>query len=178
VRAGPKAAIDSRSDERRGDTSTRTQICARPRGSLPRSARLPGATDFDRCLRQAPLFRQGAFALYLALVATPPEVGAAWRLGLVIPKRYEASAVARNTIKRRWREVFRAHRDAWASEFGSGDLVVRLQGPLVPRASKARGVAVVTVPAVLRGRDTFQPDALLAAAFARLRTRTGRAPGA
>lgn len=163
----PRAGIASRSDD--------ADAHAHPRG-VARSA-LPGAAEFDRCLRQAPFFRQGAFALHLLIVPTPSEVVAAWRLGLVIPKRYEASAVARNTIKRRWREAFRAHRDAWAVEFGSVDLVVRLQGPLVPRAARATGTPVVQTPAVLRGR-AFDPQAILVAAIGRLRTRTRRSESA
>lgn len=44
------------------------------------------------------------------------------RLGLVIPKRFAALAVTRNTIKRVLREAFRHHRNA----LPPGDLVFRL----------------------------------------------------
>ena len=92
--------------------------------------------EFERVLRRPALHRDGPFALHVC----PAESGGGvpgWRLGLVIPKRYEASAVARNTIKRRWRDAFRRGRTAWADEFGSIDLVVRLQSPLVPKPAKA-----------------------------------------
>jgi len=47
------------------------------------------------------------------------------RLGMVIPKRYAALAVTRNTIKRVLRETFRHHRHA----LPPGDLVFRLVAP-------------------------------------------------
>lgn len=117
--------------------------------------------------------------MHAPTAALPPAP--MWRLGLVIPKRYEASAVARNTIKRRWRDAFRRGRVAWAAEFGGADVVVRLQGPLVPRppkvAGKSRGVVpVVPLPAVVRARERFDPATLLAALVERLRSRGGRPP--
>lgn len=135
--------------------------------------------EFDRCLRRPALFRSGAFALHLEWIADVDTLAApAWRLGLVIPKRYEASAVARNTIKRRWRDAFRQGRTVWAAEFGSADVVVRLQAPLMPKPVKAaRGMAktpVVALPARVRARDRFDPVALCAGFVERLRSRGGR----
>ncbi len=86
----------------------------------------------------------------------------------MIPKRYEASAVARNTIKRRWRAAFRTGRAAWAGEFGSADLVVRMQAPLAPKAERAATPAKVLV------RRRFDPQAALASLIERLRRRDGR----
>ncbi len=145
-------------------------------GVAPRAAvSLVGAAEFDRCLACRPLWRDGAFALHLLRHrsvepvagagpdAAPSVAAPVWRLGLVIPKRYEASAVARNTIKRRWRAAFRAGRDAWAGEFGSADLVVRMQAPLVPKAERP------AMPAKLRARRRFDPQAALASLIERLR---------
>ena len=87
---------------------------------------------------------------------------AAWRLGLVIPKRFVRSAVARNAVKRRWREAFRQRRVGLAEEFGAADLVVRLQASLQPKV----------VPAVpVAPESTFDAAALLDAFAARLRVR-------
>ena len=119
--------------------------------------------------------------MHAPTAALPPAP--MWRLGLVIPKRYEASAVARNTIKRRWRDAFRRGRVAWAAEFGSVDVVVRLQGPLVPKppkvAGKGKRVEAVTpppavAPARVRARDRFDPAPMLVAFVERLRSRGGR----
>ena len=138
---------------------------------------------------QRPAFhRSGAFALHLCRIESA-AVDPGWRLGLVIPKRYEASAVARNTIKRRWRDSFRRGRVAWAAEFGSVDVVVRLQGPLMPKAprparkakaddatSATRIVAKpVVLPARVRARERFDPVVLFAQVVDRLRRRGGRA---
>jgi ribonuclease P protein component len=121
VRAAPRAVIDSPSDAAvvapgtRSKTSTRRQAIA-----------LGDAAAFDRCLARPALIRSGPFALHLfgqSSMSTDTSLAdtavPCWRLGLVIPKRYEASAVARNTIKRRWRDAFRRGRATWAEEFGS-----------------------------------------------------------
>ena len=136
--------------------------------------------EFERCLRRPALFRDGSFALHLNRSGPVSADGASWRLGLVVPKRYEASAVARNTIKRRWRDAFRRGRATWAAEFGSADLVVRLQAPLVPKPPKPTGrrgapqpPATPSVPARVRARDRFDPVAILAAFVERLRRRGG-----
>ncbi len=133
---------------------------------------------FERCLRRPALHRGGAFALHLSWLDETPAPEAAWRLGLVIPKRFEASAVARNTIKRRWRDAFRRGRAAWAAEFGSADLVVRLHAPLIPKAPKPVGrraaPPAAALPARVRARDRFDPMEILTAFVERLRRRGGR----
>jgi ribonuclease P protein component len=144
------------------------------------------AAAFDRCLAQRALVRSGAFAIHLyrhglardTLVRPAAESCADdWRLGLVIPKRYEASAVARNTIKRRWRGAFRQGCVQWAVEFGGADLVVRLSAPLAAKTSP-----MAQAPARVRGRDTFDPQAIFGQLTARLRgqpaARSPRAPSA
>jgi ribonuclease P protein component len=131
---------------------------------------LAGPAAFDRCLAVRPVVRSGPFALHLFRPVSPGSdaVAPCWRLGLVIPKRYEASAVARNTIKRRWRAAFRRGRASWAVEFGSVDLVVRMQAPLVPKAEAG------SEPARVRARDRFDPLAAFGSLADRLRER-GRA---
>jgi len=163
---------------------------ARAPEHFARDARMATLAEFDRCLRKPAVFRSGSFALHLEWITAmaQPEHDRAdeietpvWRLGLVIPKRYEASAVARNTIKRRWRDAFRRGRAAWAAEFGSADVVVRLQAPLLPKPAKAaagRGAPKAPVapvlPARVRARDRFDPVAMLGGFVDRLRSRGGR----
>jgi ribonuclease P protein component len=155
---------------------------------------LASPAEYDRCLARPALVRNGPFALHLCWrsgsteesmkAATNPSkdasmTDAAWRLGLVIPKRYEASAVARNTIKRRWRAAFRQGRAAWADEFGSADVVVRMQSPLIRKADAKKTAASAaatsaTVPARVRARERFDPQAGFASLTERLRSRGER----
>ncbi len=140
--------------------------------------------EFDRCLRRPPLYRSGPFAVHLTWVDGAPNV---WRLGLVVPKRYEATAVGRNTVKRRWRDAFRLGSRDWAREFGSADVVVRLQTPLVPKvksvAVKGRKGSVPPPPAIpvaparVRARERFDPAEMLDGLVGRLRARGGRPSG-
>ena len=141
--------------------------------------------EFDRCLRRPPAYRNGPFALHLHWIDGEPGEPV-WRLGLVVPKRYEPTAVGRNTVKRRWRDAFRRGRGAWAGEFGSADVVVRLQTPLVPkvkptaRRKGAVGIATPVVPAVpakVRARERFDPSQMLDGLVGRLRARGGRPAG-
>jgi ribonuclease P protein component len=204
VLVAPKAVIASRSDRTqharprsnqttRNDNKTRgadhevdraavvatTSIRMPSRGDMT----LPGPADYDLCLRRPAVLRSGPFALHLSWRTTLTEPPA-WRLGLVIPKRYESSAVARNTIKRRWRAAFVRTRSSWADEFGSADLVVRLQSPLVPKVAstaKNKGVApqpVISLPAKVRARDRFDPQATLVLLAERLRSRGMRSNAA
>ncbi len=115
--------------------------------SFARSARIPGAEGFDRCLRQASVYRSGAFAFHVVFGDAP-----GWRLGLVIPKRFVRSAVGRNTIKRRWREAFRRQRAAWATEFGGADFVIRMHAPLAPRPAFDANAILTTLSERLRTR--------------------------
>ena len=125
--------------------------------------------EFTRCLGVPPLHRSGPFALHFArIVDGSGTTSPVWRLGLVIPKRYEKSAVARNTIKRRWRAAFRQCHALMSAEFGSADLVVRLRAPLLPK-STATDVAAALKPAKRRARALFEPQAMLLALAERLR---------
>lgn len=137
---------------------------------------LRSPAQFARCLDRRPLVRDGAFALHVAFgdgSAGGADAGArasagGWRLGLVIPKRHEPSAVARNTIKRRWRAAFARIHAACAREFGAADIVVRLSGPLVPKSAPA-AVKADLAPAKRRARSRFDPQALLVSLVDRLR---------
>ncbi len=138
--------------------------------------------EFDRCLHRPPSYRNGPFALHLHWTDGGPAAPV-WRLGLVVPKRYEPTAVGRNTVKRRWRDAFRRGGGAWAGEFGSADVVVRLQMPLVgkPKASGKRNGSATrstpvgsALPAKSRARDRFDPAQLLDGLIGRLRARGGR----
>jgi ribonuclease P protein component len=132
--------------------------------------------EFSRCLGQPAPYRDGAFALHVAFGSGDDASSSAprtWRLGLVIPKRYEKSAVARNTIKRRWRAAFRQGHGTLSGEFGNADLVVRLQRPLLPKTT-AVGVSAALKPAKRRARALFDPDAMLLSLAERLRVKRSR----
>lgn len=124
-------------------------INARPQRSIPaqgfpRRKRLTQPEDFVKALKQKALVRNPRFALYVfepeqntageakvdVFLATGPKI---WRLGLVVPKRYEASSVRRNAIKRVWREAFRC-RSELLNLPGRG-LVARLLSSIAPEQS-------------------------------------------
>jgi ribonuclease P protein component len=158
-----RAAIASASDLPAATVVASVDDPARPRAN---AFALGDAAAFDRCLAQRALVRSGAFALHVhrpssSAVDAPP----AWRLGLVIPKRFESSAVARNTIKRRWRAAFRRGRADWAAEFGTADVVVRMQASLARRDEP-----LAAAPARVRARSAFDPQGLLGLLTAKLRT--------
>lgn len=86
-----------------------------------RQFRLTEAPDFESALHERPVARTRSFALHAR-----PAVGRSWRLGLVIPKRWEVRAVSRVAIKRVWRETFRRQRTTLQKLGRHHDLVVRL----------------------------------------------------
>jgi ribonuclease P protein component len=176
ARVAPRVAIASASDlptavagesvEPVADTAGPDGERSRP-NARPRTSALGDAAAFDRCLSQRALVRDGAFALHVHRHGTAeasPDTPVAWRLGLVIPKRFEGSAVARNTIKRRWRAAFREGRVGWASEFGAADVVVRLHAALARRDEP-----LAVAPARVRARAAFDPHALLGLMATKLR---------
>ena len=112
-----------------------------------RTARIPVAEGFDACLKRASIYRNGAFAFHVLFSDAP-----GWRLGLVIPKRQVRSAVARNAIKRRWREAFRRRHEAWATEFGGADLVIRMHTAPPSRPAFDAGAILTTLSERLRSR--------------------------
>jgi ribonuclease P protein component len=83
---------------------------------LPRAHRLARATDIRRCLTKGRRRRFG----HLEMIWTDNLTGHP-RMGLIVP-RYQSSAVARNRVRRRIREIWRRelqqHQPAW-------DLLIR-----------------------------------------------------
>ena len=128
----------------------------------PASMRIPGLVGFDHCLKRPAVLRQGVFAFHVVAVAAQ-----SWRLGLVIPKRFEKSAVSRNAIKRRWREAFRVRRHDWADEFGGADLVIRMTAPLVAKRDPKDETPAPTA----QQRARFDAGDLLTTFTQRLRTK-------
>jgi ribonuclease P protein component len=57
-----------------------------------------------------------------------------WRLGLIVPKKLEPSAVRRNAVKRVWRDLFRRQLPTLEESRVGHDLVVRLAARSTPRA--------------------------------------------
>ena len=83
---------------------------------VPRAHRLARASDIRRCLTTGQRRRVG----HLEMIWTDNLTGHP-RMGLIVP-RYQSSAVARNRLRRRIREIWRRelqqHQPAW-------DLVIR-----------------------------------------------------
>ena len=83
---------------------------------LPRASRLARASDIRRCLTEG---RRRRFE-HLDMIWMDNTTGHA-RMGLIVPK-FRSSAVARNRLRRRLREIWRVelqpHQPAW-------DLIVR-----------------------------------------------------
>jgi ribonuclease P protein component len=177
ARVAPRVAIVSASDLPTAVAGDLVEPMASTKGPDDPQSAVPGrrsgakdfalgdAAAFDRCLTQRALVRDGAFALHVHRHAADDLDGpAAWRLGLVIPKRFESSAVARNTIKRRWRAAFREGRAGWMSEFGAADVVVRLHAALA-----RRGEPLAEAPARVRARSAFDPHAVFGLMATKLR---------
>lgn len=84
---------------------------------LPSWRRLRATRDFARVERQG-IRAHGSFVA----VTVRPGPG---RLGLVVSKKVDNKAHERNLIKRRLREIFRAHKPLWVQRAaGSVDVVV------------------------------------------------------
>jgi|GEM_PF-3059415 len=102
--------------------------------------------------------RTRSFAIHLRASSESEN----WRLGLVIPKRWEARAVARVAIKRAWREGFRCKRGTFERLGTRHDLVVRLcakppQGSLVQLKKWCRAERETLFAQVLHRLDNSKP---------------------
>lgn len=99
------------------------------RASFPATARLHSPTEYAQSLKGQRVGRGALFVVTRSRAGAGerPDDGA--RLGLIIPKRFAARAVTRNTIKRIIRETFRHKR----AHLPDADYVFRLHGkvPLV-----------------------------------------------
>ena len=83
---------------------------------LPREARLRSGEDIRRIIRRGRRFEAGPYVVR-GLPAANPQGS---RMAVVVPRR-AGRAVARNRIKRCFREAFRLERAGWARDW---DLVV------------------------------------------------------
>jgi ribonuclease P protein component len=83
---------------------------------LPRAHRLARASDIRRCLTHG---RRRRFD-HLDMIWMDNQSGQP-RMGLIVPK-YQSSAVARNRLRRRLRELWRQEIQQWQP---AGDLVIR-----------------------------------------------------
>ena len=150
------------------DRDLRDGAAAKAVGSnFPRARRLLSPAQFSAVLSGPLALRASAFALHVVERTTPgalpadvsadlsaiaPDTATGWRLGLVIPKRFEASAARRNAIKRRWREAFRLRAASLEAQLPASDLVVRmtvrLSTPKRPAPSR-QGSAIQAIDATL-----------------------------
>jgi ribonuclease P protein component len=105
---GPQAADGLAAHEARGLLT--------PSARLPRAHRLARASDIRRCLNQG---RRRRFE-HLDMIWIDNTTGHP-RMGLIVPK-FRSSAVARNRLRRRLREIWRQHLQ---SEQPAWDLVIR-----------------------------------------------------
>lgn len=96
-----------------------------------RDRRIVKTDEFSSVFRLRPAQRTQHFALYVRPCGLPHA-----RLGVVVPKRFAARAVTRNTIKRITREVFRQGR------FAAADCVVRLNKPVNRKDEPATSAAL------------------------------------
>jgi ribonuclease P protein component len=87
-----------------------------------RSSRILNAKDFSAVMRARMRFGSGLFVGHVKPRAHTNQ----WRLGLVLPKKFEPSAVRRNALKRVWRDLFRRELPALEQLPFGHDLVVRL----------------------------------------------------
>jgi ribonuclease P protein component len=93
-----------------------------------RSSRILNAKDYGAVMRGRMRFGGDLFVGHLKAREDTRE----WRLGLIVPKKFEPSAVRRNAVKRVWRDLFRRHLPALENLRAGHDLVIRLAGR--PRA--------------------------------------------
>ena len=91
------------------------------RTSYPASARLHRPSEYAQALKGKRVGRGALFVVNTPRYTAPPSQETA-RLGLIIPKRFAAKAVTRNTIKRVIREAFRLRKPQLAPK----DIVFRL----------------------------------------------------
>lgn len=107
------------SAERAATTSTKPKRARRRElpGGLPPWRRLRATRDFTRVERQGIRAQGGVVS-----VTVRPGPG---RLGLVVSKKVDNKSHERNLIKRRLREILRAHKPLWAQRAaGAVDVVV------------------------------------------------------
>lgn len=111
---GSPAQEGAKATDRADSVETRGSLTSSE--GLPRSHRLTRAADVRRVLARGSRFR----AAPLEIVSMASEAGHP-RLGLVVPK-YQSSAVARNRLRRRLKEIWRREGQPL---LGAVDVVIR-----------------------------------------------------
>ena len=117
---------------------------ARPNQTFGRSCRILDAKQYAAVMR-ARLRVPGT--LFVGHVLSRGD-DSNWRLGLIVPKRFEPSAVRRNALKRIWRESFRHEYPELLRLARGHDVVIRLvakpqPGPLLALKKNCRSEAQI-----------------------------------
>jgi ribonuclease P protein component len=97
---------------------------ARPNLTFGRSCRILDAKQYAAVMRAR---LRVAGTLFVGHVLRR-EDDSHWRLGLIVPKRFEPSAVRRNAVKRVWRDSFRREYPELLRLARGHDIVIRLVG--------------------------------------------------
>ncbi|WP_256250708.1 ribonuclease P protein component [Nitrosomonas sp. Nm51] len=111
-----------------GLITSKNQTVSLKNYSLPRNRRLRHANAFAAVFR----YKHQSRGIYIQVYAKPNGLSFS-RLGLIVPKKVERSAVKRNRIKRLLRETFRTFQYGNAAQM---DWVMRLQLPITAEVSK------------------------------------------
>jgi ribonuclease P protein component len=121
---------------------SKTMNDARSKQTFGRTSRILNAKEYAAVMRAR--LRIGG-TLFVGHVLSRGDV-APWRLGLIVPKRFEPSAVRRNAVKRVWRDSFRRESEGLLALNHGHDVVIRLvakpkAGPLLALKRACRGEA-------------------------------------
>ncbi len=92
------------------------------RQTFGRSSRILNAKEYSAVMRARLRIGGGLFIGHAMRRADSPN----WRLGLIVPKKFEPDAVRRNALKRVWRDFFRRQLEDLDRLDRGHDLVVRL----------------------------------------------------
>ena len=95
---------------------------ARPNQTFGRSCRILDAKQYAAVMRGRLRVSGNLFVGHVLSRDDDPQ----WRLGLIVPKRFEPSAVRRNAVKRVWRESFRQEHAELLTLLRGHDVVIRL----------------------------------------------------
>jgi len=105
-------------------------IDTQPKQTFGRSSRILNAKEYAAVMRAR--VRIGG-SLFVGHILSRGD-DANWRLGLIVPKRFEPSAVRRNAVKRVWRDSFRRESQTLSELHSGHDLVIRMVSKPAPGA--------------------------------------------